>query len=249
MIFLIFEKKLNLLPNQYFQFKQFKIQQDKTAMKVGTDGVLLGAWASAKACRRILDVGTGTGLIAIMMAQRSNAEIDAVEPEENAFIQARENINNCPWRERIYLRNMRLQDFAEHHESLFDLIVTNPPWFSKSLSSPSQERTRARHTVSLSYHDLLDGSNKMLNEEGILSLILPYGEKKVFIDMATNKGLFCKRITHVKPLPGRKPKRVLLEFSYREEEPVENQITIEKGPRHVFTEEYVEMTKDFYLYF
>lgn len=242
-------KKRKALANQYFRFKQFTIYQEKTAMKVGTDGVLLGAWANINQAEKVLDVGTGTGLIAIMMAQRSSGKIHAIETKKKAYQQAKENINNCPWADRIQIHHTSFQDYVLHTNCLYDLIVSNPPYFGDSLSPPAKDREQARHTKTLSHDDLIKGSLKILNYNGLLSVILPYREGCSFIRLAENNGLYCIRKTYVKPNPNKNPKRLLLEFSYHPGEPAENHLVIEKSGRHDFTKEYRMLTGDFYLYF
>ena len=218
-------------------------------MKVGTDGVLLGAWTNIGEAEKILDVGTGTGLIAIMMAQRSSAEIHAIESEINAYQQARENIRNCPWSERIYIQHTFFQKYVCTIERPFDLIVSNPPYFINSLSPSTEDRYQARHNKSLSQEDLIRGSIDNLKTDGRLSVILPCRESYSFIDLAGQNGLYCNRKTYVKPRPYKKPKRMLLEFSFQQAEPREAYLIIEKDDRHHFTNEYRTLTRDFYLKF
>ena len=218
-------------------------------MKVGTDGVLLGAWANINQAERILDVGTGTGLIAIMMAQRSAAKIHAIEPEKKAYLQASENINNCPWSKRIQIQHTTFQEYILHTNCIFDLIISNPPYFADSLPPSEKARNQARHNKTLSHYDLIQGSLKILKPEGRLSVILPYREAHSFINLAEDNQLFCIRKTYVKTKPEKQPKRILLEFSYHSQKPTEDHLIIEKGGRHYFTKEYRALTSDFYLYF
>jgi len=234
------------MPNTYFRFKQFTIQQDRTAMKVGTDGVLLGSWACVNNPGKILDIGTGTGLTAIMMAQRSDAQIFAIEPEENAFSQALDNTNHCPWPDRIHIEKLTLQKYALQCQQQFDLIISNPPYFSDSLTPLDQARTQARHTNTLSFLDLLDGTIKLLYRNGRLCLILPYTEGLSFINMAEHKGFFCNKKTFVKTKPHKKPKRMLMEFSFYKTIPLANNLILEKEKRHQFTRDYIDLTKAFY---
>jgi tRNA1Val (adenine37-N6)-methyltransferase len=246
---LLFLQKSKILTNSFFRFKQFTIRQDKTAMKVGTDGVLLGAWANVSQAKRILDVGTGTGLIAIMMAQRSSAEIHAIEPESKAFEQAVNNVNNSPWPDRIHLSQVNFQEYIQQTPYGFDLIVSNPPYFKNSLQSPKEERNQARHARTLTGGDLIQGSLKIMNDKGKLSLILPFNEGREFTEIAVKQGLHCIRKTYIKPTPDKDAKRMLMEFSRQSLETIEDHLIIDKGERHNFTEEYRNLTRNFYLYF
>jgi tRNA1Val (adenine37-N6)-methyltransferase len=237
------------MPNEYFKFKQFTIQQDKCAMKVGTDGVMLGAWVSCKNTKNILDIGTGTGLIALMLAQMSNANIDALEIDEEACSQAKENVDKSPWSDRINIIHQSYQDFLQTAHKKYDLIVSNPPYFQNSLFAPNEKRTNARHNSNLELDDIINGAKKILNEEGVLSLILPYMEGNMFILKASEKGLYCIRQTKVLPKPNRDPKRLLLEFMKIKKPLIEQEIIIEINKRHEYSEAYKNLTKDFYLAF
>lgn len=237
------------MPNDYFKFKQFTIYQDKCAMKVGTDGVLLGAWANVENVGKMLDIGTGTGLIALMLAQRSKAIIDAIEVDQNACIQAQENVNFSPWTDRINIIHQSFQDFLKAAETKYDLIVCNPPYFQNSLTAPDENRTKARHNTELQLADIIDGSLRCLSELGILSLILPYVEGSLFIAKAAEQGLYCVRQTNVLPKPGRKPKRLLLEFQRIKNPFIEKHFVIELNKRHQYSDDYKNLTKDFYLAF
>ena len=232
------------MPNPYFCFKQFAIYQDRCAMKVGTDGVLLGAWTNCEGAKQILDVGTGTGLIALMLAQRSNAFITAIEIDENAAKQASENAANSPWGNRVIVKKCALQDFTSDIE--FDLIVCNPPYFNNSLKSPADNRNLARHTDSLSINDLLQNSLRLLSASGRLCVILPADETNFCIEQSSQKGLFCTRSTKIKPLPNSDVKRILLEFSRTEKEYFEDFLIIEKN-RHEYSEEFKKLTDEYYL--
>jgi tRNA1Val (adenine37-N6)-methyltransferase len=236
------------MSNNYFQFKQFLVLQDKCAMKVGTDGVLLGAWTEIGNSLNILDVGSGTGLIAMMMGQRSNAMIDAIEIEENAFIQARENISGCKWKDRIKLFHTSFQEYSVNCRQQYDLIISNPPYFNNSLKAPDKERSLARHSDSLSFADLVNGSLKILNKSGRLSVILPVDQAKVFLEATLHAGLFCSRRTLVKPNKEKSPVRFLLEFVREKIHCREDELTIELG-RHCYTNDYINLTKEFYLNF
>jgi tRNA1Val (adenine37-N6)-methyltransferase len=236
------------MANNYFSFKQFTIYQDQCAFKVGTDGVLLGAAADISEANHILDIGTGTGLIALMLAQRCEAEIVAIEPDHDSFVQACSNISQSKWKDRIKVVNSSLQDFDPGSLG-FDLIVTNPPFFSDSLKNPDKGKAAGRHNDSLKNEDLLKGANRLLATVGRLQVIMPYVEGLVFIAEAQEHGLYCNNILKIKPLPTSEIRRLILTFSKKKQKVSEKFLTIEHGQRHDFTEEYKNLTKDFYLKF
>jgi tRNA1Val (adenine37-N6)-methyltransferase len=236
------------MANNWFSFKQFTVNQEKSAFKVGTDAVLLGAFARAEGAEKILDIGTGTGVIAIMLAQRSSAEIVAIEPDYESFIEATANVNICRWKERILVVNSDLQSFFPD-TGLYDLVVTNPPYFSDSLKSPDQRKNASRHNDSLLSGDILIGASRLLTEEGRLQLILPYAEGNIFIAEAAEYGFYCNNILKIRPLPTSEIRRLILTFSRRKLKPIEKFLTIEHGARHEFTDDYKNLTKDFYLKF
>jgi tRNA1Val (adenine37-N6)-methyltransferase len=234
--------------NSYFRFKQFMINQDKCAFKVGTDGVLLGACADVTAKKKILDIGTGTGLIAIMLAQRSNAGIVAIEPDYDSFMQASENIRLSKWSSRIKVENCLLQGYSQDNAT-FDLVVTNPPYFIDSLKSPDPAKSVARHNIRLTHSDILTGADRLLEENGVLQLILPYVEGNIFIAEAQEFGFYCNSILKIRPLPSAEIRRLILDFSRQRSKVKEQFLTTEKGKRHEFTDEYMALLKDFYLKF
>lgn len=236
------------MPNQYFRFKQFAIRQEKSAMKVGTDGVLLGAWATIGEAKHILDVGTGTGLIALMLAQRSNAMIDAVEIDQQAATQAMENVNSSRWGNRIKVFHNSFQEYWNNTEQRYDLIVSNPPYFHKSLKSPEVARTVARHTEQLPYSDLLKGVSNLLNEHGRFAGIFPYVEGNIFVAEASTYGLYCNKRVNVLGRSNGNVKRLLLEFSKAKVPLVEEDLTVRAGETE-YTAEYINLTRDFYLAF
>ncbi|WP_196885571.1 tRNA1(Val) (adenine(37)-N6)-methyltransferase [Aureivirga sp. CE67] len=228
-----------------FRFKQFEIFQDKTAMKVGTDGVLLGAWANPENANKILDIGTGTGLISLMLAQRNNqAEVFALEIEKNAFEQAKENFENSIWEKRIVIENCSLQEFQT--EEKFDLIVSNPPFYTTTFKNEDEKRALARHSESLPYEKLLEKTSELLSTEGKCSFIIPFTEEENFIQIAKDFKLYPERITRVRGRKEAPLKRSLLEFSFKQKEVKISELIIEIE-RHHYTEEYVKIVKDFYL--
>jgi tRNA1Val (adenine37-N6)-methyltransferase len=236
------------MANNSFNFKEFTIFQDKSAFKVGTDGVLLGAVADVTNKKRILDIGSGSGLITIMLAQRSGAEIVAIEPDKESFAQTCDNVSGCKWKSRIEVVNTDLQNYKPG-TGKFDLIVSNPPYFSKSLKNPDPRKSAARHTDSLSSEDLLSGVALLLAEKGIFQVIMPYVEGTVFIAEAQQHGLFCNNILKIRPLPTADIRRLIMTFSREKLKATEKFLTIEHGARYEFTEEYKKLTKDFYLKF
>lgn len=232
-----------------FQFKQFTIRQDKCAMKVGTDGVLLGAWAEVKDTKRILDIGAGTGLISLMLAQRSSAQIDAVELNEDAANQAAENVAVSTWSCRINVHTSSIQNFAQQSTQTYDCIVSNPPYFQQSLKSPSEHRSIARHTDELSFGELLTAVDALLSEDGQFSVILPSTESEIFIPLAETLALYCNKKTAVIPREGAAAKRYLMSFCRTKQNLEVDNLVIETNARHVYSEQYIELTKDYYLKF
>lgn len=238
-----------------FRFKQFDIYQDKTTMKVGTDGVLLGAWVDIKNTRQILDIGTGTGLIALMIAQRNeSAEITAVELDEVAYLQAKENFEISKWNNRLSVFNQSIQDFSiinkekNNPKNQFDLIVSNPPFFNNSTKSNNQLKNQARHTDTLPFSDLITSANHLLKNDGKFCLILPFEEGNIFMGLAKAEGLFCTKKVKVKGRDFKPVERLLLQFEKIEKQILETNFTIQNSPkRHDYTAEYVELTKKFYL--
>jgi tRNA1Val (adenine37-N6)-methyltransferase len=234
-----------------FKFKQFAIQQDRCAMKVGTDGVLLGGWVSLeKNPQTVLDIGAGTGLIALMLSQRSFAEqIDAIEIDEDAYEQCVENFENSPWADRLFCFHASLDEFAEEPEDeKYDLIVSNPPFFvpnQREVNLP-ENRKKARFYDSLPFEDLINYASQLLSENGELAVIIPFAEEQNFIASAKAKSLFVNRITRVRGSVNTPLKRSLLQFSFFEK-PFEEQELILEISRHNYTNEFKELVKEFYL--
>lgn len=227
-----------------FRFKQFEVYQDKTAMKVGTDGVLLGAWAQANSPKNILDIGTGTGLIALMLAQRfSTSTIDALEINKSAALQATENFNLSTWQKRLTVINKPLQDYTTSKK--YDLIVSNPPYFD-SVKKLKTAREQARQTASLSFEELVEHASKLLSNSGELALVLPYESLANILHISRENGLYCYRTCTIYGTQKSKPKRILLQFSKIKKTLEETKLVIEIS-RHNYTKEYTKLTQDFYL--
>ena len=218
-------------------------------MKVGTDAVLLGAWVNASNSQKILDIGTGTGVIAIMLAQKSTATIDAVDIDVNAYQQAVENVGACPWKDRIKLHHTSFQNFSDTQEIKYDLIVSNPPYFVDSTKTPEESRTYARHTDMLEFEELLQGVLQLLAEDGLFYLILPSKEGELFRDIAEANDLYLTKLMRVKARLDKPEKRYLMRFEKKRKSFSEVSLIIEDHERHYYTDEYKELTKDYYLAF
>ncbi|MCM4152633.1 methyltransferase domain-containing protein [Arenibacter sp. N53] len=234
--------------NKPFQFKLFQIHQDRCAMKIGTDGVLLGAWTSLQQQpQSILDIGAGTGLIALMLAQRSNSDvIDAVEINEDAYEQCVDNFESSDWADRLFCYHASLDEFVDEMDANYDLIVSNPPFYSEKVSSGDENRDRARQNQSLPFGELLNSVAKLMSKNGTFSTIVPYKEEQDFLEIAQKLDLFPKRITRVKGNPESEIKRSLIEFQFGNILVGTNDLTIELE-RHKYTQKYIDLTKDFYL--
>jgi tRNA1Val (adenine37-N6)-methyltransferase len=216
-------------------------------MKVGTDGVLLGAWTKTPN-GAVLDIGSGTGLIALMIAQRNtNSIVDAIDLNENAFLQTKANIENSLWHNRITAHHIALQDF--NPDKKYQLIVSNPPFFVNSSKSGNEAKNLARHTNELSFNDLLQAVANLLLPDGIFSVVLPFAAATAFIELAKTHHLYLNRLCEVKPNLAKPSKRVLMEFSLNEKELEATTLTIETNQRHIYTTAYQNLTKDFYLEF
>ena len=231
-----------------FKFKQFTINQDRCAMKIGTDGVLLGSWVTLKHSPfSILDVGAGTGVIALMLAQRANAElIDAIEIEENAYEQCVENFEMSPWSDRLFCYHASLQEFAEEIEDKYDLIVSNPPFYSEDYKTKNKARDTARFQDALPFEHLVVCTVKLLSKDGKFCTIIPFNQEQEFIKFSSKAQLHPNTILRVKGSPESNIKRSLIEFSFKKTPINETELIIETK-RHQFTNQYINLTKDFYL--
>ena len=233
-----------------FNFKQFSIQQDRCSMKVGTDSVLLGAWTEVNNEKNTLDIGSGTGILCLMMAQRLEGKITGVELDKDAYEQSIENVKNSPWENRISIFPYAFQFFVAKNSEKFDLIICNPPYFKNSLLPEEDQRKMARHTIELSFSDLANGVSQCLHPNGKFNIILPTTEALEFREICKTNNLFltriCKVFTNQNQL---KEKRHLMQFEFLNKEIKAEILTIEKNDRHQYTKEYQNLTKDFYLKF
>ena len=235
------------MSNDYFQFRQFVVHQQRCAMKVGTDGTLLGAWAAAQPGQcRILDIGTGTGLIALMMAQRyPEAEVTGIDIDEDAVTQAVENVSLSPFSERVRIYRQDIVNFTDIIG--FDAIVSNPPYFVDSLACPDDQRTIARHAVSLTYEQLMYQAYRLLKDEGRFSVVVPSDCRAKIEAAACLEGFFTTRVCLIKTTPRKQPKRQLIEFQKHPVSELDiSEGVIEVSP-NVRSEWYQQLTKEFYI--
>lgn len=232
----------------FFRFKKFTIHQDKCAMKVGTDGVLLGAWTDTGFATKIADIGTGTGLIAIMLAQKSNASITGIEIDKETARQANENMSNTLWKDRLNVVEADIRDYYPHHEAEFDLIVSNPPFFNENTKGYSEKRNIARHTDGLSFGLLVEAVSFILKEDGRFSVIIPATSAQEFISEAIRHKLSLTRKTEVITKLGTPAKRVMMEFCKNTSNNATTEyaqlLLSENGNK---SQEYINLTSDFYL--
>lgn len=231
-----------------FKFKQFTVAQDRCAMKIGTDAVLLGAWSNLNHNPfSILDIGSGTGVLALMLAQRSYAEvIDAIEIDENAYEQCVDNFENSPWSDRLFCYHAALDEFVEEIEDKYDLIISNPPFYSEDYKSKTPQRDLARFEDALPFGHLIGSVSKLLSPNGTFNIIIPFKAEQEFVNLAESSSLFPNQILRLKGTPKSEFKRSLIEFSFIKSELKIENLTIEIS-RHNYTREYIDLTKDFYL--
>lgn len=238
------------MPNDFFEFKKFRIKHDKCAMRVNTDAVLLGAWVATDKCRTILDIGTGSGVIALMLAQKSEARITAIDIDKASAEQAAENVSQSPYSDRVQVKHCSLQDFVKTNDQQFSLVVTNPPYFLDSFKNSSDARAIARHADALSFDDLIAGVKKVLHDRGKFCVILPKNEAQTFREKADAAGLYLSKLLRVRTTQEKNSeKRHLMQFEFRESEFSESTLIIEADSQHQYTPEYRALTRDFYINF
>ena len=242
------KKELKPKSSTIFRFKQFEIEQDGCTMKVGTDGVLLGAWADVQDAKEILDIGAGTGVIAIMLAQRkSDAKVDAVEIDSSACRTAEQNMRNSPFSNRLNSFEEPIQDYAKITRKEYDLIVCNPPFFTGGTLSAQTSRNEVRHTIKLPNGELLSSVRRLLKKNGKFCVILPFIEGLRFKELARNYNFHCSKVTQVKSKKEKPVERLLLQFEKSNLPEITNELIIQFEKRNDFTPDYIDLTKEFYL--
>ena len=236
------------MSNPYFHFKQFTIWHDKTAMKVGTDSVMLGSWALVENGDLVLDIGTGTGIIALMLAQRGAGIVDCVEVDIEACNQASNNVSLSPWADNIHIIHSDIVDYSLTTTKLYKRIISNPPYFNNSLVSPLSKRTVARHAIGLTWELLIGHAWKMLQVDGTFSVVLPWPDAKQFIKLAVIQGFYQSKVCLISPKVGKEFNRVMLEFSKYSSICCDSTIYI-RDRENQYTSDYQSLTADFYLAF
>ena len=231
-----------------FQFKEFSIDQDRCAMKIGTDGVLLGAWTSVQDPYSILDIGAGTGILALMLAQRSDAEqIDALEIDEDAYEQCVENFENSSWADRLFCYHAALDEFTEEMiDEKYDLIISNPPFYTEDYKSGDTARNLARFAEALPFEELIKFASELLSDEGSFAVIIPYSVEEYFLKLSEKVNLFPNRITRVRGTEKTPVKRSLLQLSFTETSFSSDELILVES-RHQYTQDYQKMVAPFYL--
>ncbi len=232
-----------------FNFKQFTVQQDRCAMKIGTDAVLLGAWCPIENNPfSILDIGAGTGILSLMLAQRSNAkQIDALEIDEDAYEQCVENFEKSPWSDRLFCFHAGLDEFIAEPEDEYDIIISNPPFYSENYKTADSHRDLARFQDALPFENLVEAVDLLLSEKGIFAVIIPYKEEDQFIDLCAEVELYPVKVTRVKGSDTTPIVRSLLAFKrYELSVLTADELVIEIN-RHEYTDDYIQLTKEFYL--
>ena len=233
----------------YFKFKQFIVQHDRSSLKVGTDAVLLGAWADVSDAKKILDIGTGSGVIALMLAQRSHAQIDAIDIDEESFKQATENFSSSPWSDKLSAFNISLKNFEAAATTKYDLIVSNPPYFTDSYKPTDPQRFSARHNDQLPITELADEVSKLLSAEGKFCVILPVKEAGQLVLALRSSQIFPQKELWVYSFTGKEVFRKLILFGRTEIFCTRNELTIETAPGQGYSREYIELTREYYLNF
>ena len=232
----------------YFQFKQFIVHHAYSTMKVGTDAVLLATLSDIPETGKILEVGTGTGVISLILAQRSKTQITAIDIHQASVWEARASFKESPWSDRLKALMISFQLYAAQGNPVrYDLIISNPPFFENDLKSPDKNRNLARHNDNLSYRDFLLASRYFISESGKLFLILPVSEAKIFIEEAKNYGFYLQKIIKIKPKPEKEANRLILSFGNQVSTEIQNESICIRNNDNSYSETYKKLTEDFYV--
>jgi tRNA1Val (adenine37-N6)-methyltransferase len=231
-----------------FRFKQFRVAQDQCAMKIGTDAVLLGAWTGLDSQpNSILDIGAGTGILALIMAQRSTAElIDAIEIDDDAYEQCVENFETSDWGDRLFCYHASLDEFTEEIEDQYDLIISNPPFYTDTFKTENEVRNQARFEDAMPFNELLKSVSQLLSPTGHFNVVIPFSEETSFIELAAKEGLYPSKILSIRGQKSSPLKRSMICFTFKKQAIETRELVIEIA-RHQYTKEYTLLTKDFYL--
>lgn len=230
-----------------FHFKAFSLFHHRSTMKVGSDAIVLGIWTNTENISRALDVGTGSGIISLLIASRSSAAIDAIDIDDNSIEEAKENFKKSLYADRLNAELNDFKNFICDNNGSYDLVVSNPPFFTSDLQSSDIRKTKTRHNISLNYHELCAGSYKVLNNSGSLNVVIPYFKHKEFIDIANENSLFLKRKLLIFPKRGSSPNRVNMEFSKEITKQLVNEYFIIREENNNFTDQYHEWLSNYYL--
>lgn len=230
-----------------FHIKPFSLSHHNATMRVGTDAMLLGLFAGIPGIKNTLEIGTGCGIISLIIASRFKTNIDAIDLDTNSIKEATENFSKSPFYHRLNALRANFNEYAKTTSTKYDLIISNPPFFINDFRPENEKKSVARHADSLSYDQICAGSIKLLNPGGFISLVLPYDESKVFIEIANKKGLYMQRQQLIIPVQGLQPNRINMELGLKKPEKVQNQEFIIRGKNREFTEEYIALLKDYYI--
>ena len=230
-----------------FFFKRFALFHHRSTMKIGTDAILLGRWVEVNGDDDVLDIGTGCGLLPLMLAQKGIKSADAVEIDHDSFEEAAQNFSNSAWKSRLFAVNDDIKRYAENCTKKYNLVVSNPPFFFGDNIPEKEKKGLARHTNTLSYNDLLISVKKLLKPDGRFALVLPARESLTFLKEAENQGFFLKKEMKIVPIEGREPNRINMQLVVNQVDKVESETFVLRHPDHSFTKEYKEFLKDYYL--
>ena len=230
-----------------FFFKRFALFHHRSTMKIGTDAILLGRWVEVNGDDEVLDIGTGCGLLPLMLAQKGIKSADAVEIDQDSYEEAAQNFSNSAWKSRLFAINDDIKRYAESCTKKYDLVVSNPPFFFGDNIPEKEKKGLARHTNTLSYNDLLVSVKKLLKPDGRFALVLPARESLTFLKDAENQGFFLKKEMKIVPIEGKEPNRINMQLVVNQVDKVESETFVLRHPDHSFTKEYKEFLKDYYL--